>query len=318
LRRSFALHGCVLCFVLSTSALLEPRAAVAAPSEAPPNDPQALFEKGKDAMSIGRFAEAERLFQLSLDLAPKASAAFNLAVARRGMGKPKEAHDTLLELLAGRYGPLPDDRRAQTEELAHETERDISTLVVSMKGAPVAEVRIDGARIGEVTDGRELRTPVNPGEHLVTLSAKLRDTTERSVVAGPGKTSRVATTLTLSREARRATLVLVAELPSDDVEIVGAGRGRGSLERKLDPGRYRVRVISPHGTRTSTVDLEPATSHRVVLESPHASLVSSPWFWAATAVVAGGAVASYFLLRDHERDPLKDPVFGVTETLRSK
>jgi hypothetical protein len=310
------LRRCALCLVVSAS-VLSPR-AVAAPNEGEPNDAQALFEQGKDAMSVGRFAEAERLFQRSLELVPKASAAFNLAVARRGMGKPKEAHDTLLDLLAGRYGPLPEDRRAQTQELARETQRDVATLVVSMKGAPVAEVRVDGARIGDVQGGAELRTPINPGEHLVTLSAKLRDTAERTVAVGPGKTSRIATTMTLSREARRATLVLVAELPSDEVEIVGAGRGRGSVERKLDPGRYRIRVISPNGTRTSTIDLEPATSHRVVLESPHASLLSSPWFWAATAVVAGGAVTSYFLLRDHERDPVGDPVFGVTETLRSK
>jgi hypothetical protein len=303
---------------LVIAAMAPPRASIAAPGEATQPDAQALFEQGKDAMSVGRFAEAERLFQRSLELVPKASAAFNLAVARRGMGKPKEAHDTLLDLLAGRFGPLPDDRRAQTEELARETERDVATLIVAMKGAPVAEVRMDGARVGDVAEGRELRTTVNPGEHLVTLSAKLRDTAERAIAVGPGRTGRVAAALTLSREARRATLVLVAELPSDEVEIVGAGRGRGTLERKLDPGPYTVRVISASGERTSTVELLPATSHRVVLESPRASLIASPWFWTAAAVVAGGAVASYFLLRDHERDPVGDPVFGVTETLRSR
>jgi hypothetical protein len=279
-------------------------------------DAQSLFERGKEAMSVGRFSEAERLFRQSVELVPKASAAFNLAVARRGMGKPKEARDTLVELLAGRYGPLPDDRRGQAEELARETEGEISTIVIGMKGAPSAEVRVDGTRVGDVTDSRALTAAVNPGEHVVALSAKLRDTVERSVVVAPGKTVRVATTLTLSRAARRANLVLVAELATDEVAIVGVASARGRLERKLDPGRYQVRVTSAHGTKISTIDLVPATSHRVVLESPRASLLTSPWLWAASAVVVAGAVTGYLLLRDQERDPVHDSVYGVTETLR--
>jgi hypothetical protein len=280
-------------------------------------DAQDLFEKGKDAMSVGRFSEAERLFRQSVELVPKASAAFNLAVARRGMGKPKEAHDTLVELLAGRYGPLPDDRRSQVEELARETQAEISTLVIAMKGSASAEVRVDGTRTGDAVDGASMTAKVNPGEHVVTLSAKLRDTVERSVVVAPGKTARIEATLTLSRAARRANLVLVAEQASDEVEIVGIAKARGRLEQKLDPGRYRVRVTSAHGTKESTIDLVPATNHRVVLESPRASLFASPWFWTASAVVVAGAVSGYLLLRDHERDPVSDSVFGVTETLRT-
>jgi hypothetical protein len=171
---------------------------------------------------------------------------------------------------------------------------------------------------GEVNDRDTLTTTVNPDEHVVTLSAKLRDAAERTVVVGPGKTSRVVVTLTLSRAARRASLALVAEQPSDEVEIVGYGKGRGKLERRLEPGRYQVRVSSANGSRTSTIELEPATSHRVVLESPRASLFSSPWFWTAAVVVAGGAATGYLFARDRERDPVKDPVFGVTRTLGTK
>jgi hypothetical protein len=280
-------------------------------------DAQSLFERGKDAMSVGRFSEAERLFRQSVELVPKASAAFNLAVARRGMGKPKEARETLVELLAGRYGPLPEDRRIQAEELARETASEISTVVIEMKGSPSAEVRVDGTRAGDLLDGGTLTAAVNPGEHVVALAAKLRDAVEQSVVVAPGKAVRIALTLSLSRAARRANLVLVAELASDEVEIVGVARARGRLERKLDPGRYRVQVTSSHGTKASTIELEAATNHRVVLESPRASLLASPWLWAASAVVVAGAVSGYLLLRDQEREPVQDPVFGVTETLRT-
>jgi hypothetical protein len=303
----------MLLVVLALS--LAGRLAHAGEARDPGADAQSLFERGKDAMSVGRFSEAERLFRQSVELVPKASAAFNLAVARRGMGKPKEAHDTLVELLAGRYGPLPDDRRSQAEELARETEGEIATIVIGMKGSPTAEVRVDGTRVGDMADGGTLSAAVNPGEHVVALSAKLRDSVERSVVVAPGKTARLATTLTLSRAARRANLVLVAELASDEVEIVGVARARGRLERKLDPGRYRVQVTSSRGTKTSTIDLEPATNHRVVLESPRASLLASPWLWAASAVVVAGAVTGYLLLRDQEREPVQDPVYAVTQTL---
>jgi hypothetical protein len=305
----------VLAVAVALVVLLGGTRAHAANDDAKGAEAQTLFERGKDAMSVGRFSEAERLFGQSVALVPKASAAFNLAVARRGMGKPKEAHDTLSELLAGRYGALPDDRRAQADELAHETEAEIATVIVAMTGSPTAEVRVDGAKAGDIADGGSLTASVNPGEHVVTLSAKLRDSVERRLIPGPGRTTRVAVHLTLSRAARKANLVLIAETPSDDVEIVGVARGKGRIERKLDPGRYQLRVTSASGARTSSVELLPATMHRVVLESPRASLLASPWLWAASAVAVGGAVSGYLLLRDQQRDPVKDPVFGVTQTL---
>jgi hypothetical protein len=278
-------------------------------------DAQQMFERGKDAMGVGRFADARECFQRSLELAPKASAAFNLAVALRGMGKPREADDVLQDLLAGRYGPLPEDRRAQVEQLATEARRDIATLVVEARGAPDVEVRVDGVREGEVGEGRSLTLRVNPGERVVTLAAKLRETLERTVVVAAGKSLRVNETLVLSRAARQATLVRAAENPADEVEIVGVARERGRLERKLEPGRYALRIRSSGGSRTSSVDLEPSIEQRVVLASPQPSLLRSPWFWSATAAaLAGLVVGGVLLTRNRVQDPVADPQFGVVTT----
>jgi hypothetical protein len=278
-------------------------------------DAQQLFERGKEAMSVGRFAEARDWFQRSLDLSPKASAAFNLAVALRGMGKPKEADDVLQELLAGKYGALPDDRRRQVEQLAGEARRDVATLVVEARGAPAIEVRVDGARIAEIAGGASLSVRVNPGERTLTLAAKGRDTLERTVVVAPGKSLRVREELALSRAARQASLVVVAENPSHEVEIVGLARARGRVERRLDPGTYRVRVISPGGSRTSSIEMEPATNQRIVLAAPQPSIIASPWFWAATGVaVAGIAVGTFFLARSKTQDPVTDPQYGLVTT----
>ena len=80
------------------------------------------------------------------------------------MGKPKEADDVLQDLRAGKYGPLPEDRRVQVDQLATEAQRDVSTLVVEARGAPEVEVRVDGVREGEIGEGQELSLRVNPGE----------------------------------------------------------------------------------------------------------------------------------------------------------
>jgi len=304
--------------MLVASLLFALGAQAAEPTEEQQEQARRLFEQGKEAIGAGRFAEAREMFQRSNELVPKASAAFNLAVALRGMGRPKESRDVLMRLLHGDFGKLPEDRRQQVEQLAEEARRDVSTLTVVARGAARIELRVDGARVADLVPNRALKLELNPGERVVTFTAKLRDPVERRIVLAAGKSASLQADLPLSRAARRATLVVLAKDPSHEVEIVGVGRGRGRFERRLDPGEYRVRVISPHGSRETNVTLEPATEHRVELEPPQRGVLSSPWFWtAAGAVAIGATVGGYFLLRDRERDPVSDPEFSVVETLRT-
>jgi hypothetical protein len=303
--------------IVLASLLLAASVQAAEPSRQQQEEARQLFEQGKEAISAGRFAEAREMFQRSNELVPKASAAFNLAVALRGMGRPKESREVLVRLLRGDFGKLPDDRRQQVQKLADEARRDVSTLTVVARGAAQIELRVDGVRIGDLRPNLPLTLELNPGERVVTFTAKLRDPVERRVTLAPGKSARLSVELPLSRAGRRATLVVLAKEPSHEVEIVGVGRGRGRLQRKLDPGDYRVRVISPSGTRETQVSLQPATEHRLELEPPQ-RVLASPWFWtAAGAVAISMVVGGYFLLQDRERDPVSDPEFSVVETLRT-
>lgn len=293
---------------------------VAAAAFAAPNselEARTLFDRGKVAMGSGRFAEATELFQRSLKLVPKPSAAFNLAVALRGMGKPKESAEVFGELLAGKYGTLPADRRSEIQSLIREVGAEIATLSISASGAARIDVHVDGSRVASIAPQQSISIRVNPGERVVTLSAAKRDPVERRVTLAAGKSARVSATLTLSRAGRRARLVVIAKRGSDDVEIEGVGRSRGRIERRLDPGEYVIRVHSPEGTRESEVRLLPATDHRVELDTPQkGGLFSSPWFWVgAGAVVTGATVGGYFLFRDRERDPVTDPNQGIVQTL---
>ena len=291
-------------------------AAHAAPSAAQREEAKRLFEKGKEAMSVGRFAEAREHFQRSVDLVPKASAAFNLAVALRGTGQPKEARDVLKALLRDKYGRLPAERRSQVRQLAEEARADVAQLTIAVRGVPRADVRVDGTNVGKVARGKRLTVEVNPGERMVTLSARLRKSVERKVTVAPGKIAQLSVKLPLSKEARRSTLVLVAQEPKHALEIVGVAKGAGRLERRLDPGRYTVRITTDAGSRDSKVTLRPATRHRVELDPPQSGLLASPWFWVASgAVVVGATVGGYFLLRRGDEEPVKDPEFGVVETL---
>jgi hypothetical protein len=304
-------------FRLAALVLLVSLGVLAKPS--PEVEARELFDRGKAAMGRGRFDEARDLFQRSLDLVPKASAAFNLAVALRGMGKPKQSADLLARMLQGKYGELPADRRSEVESLAKEARADIATLQISARGADRIDVRVDGVLVSSITSGRNVSIQVNPGERVVTFSANKRSPVERRVSVAPGKSAKVSAALTLSRAGRLARLVVVAQNGKDDVEIEGVGRGRGRLDRRLDPGRYLIRVHSTKGSRESWVALEPATEHRVELETPSESLLSSPWLWVGAAVVVTGAVVSgYFLLQDRERDPVTDPEHGIVQTLRRR
>jgi hypothetical protein len=220
-------------------------------------------------------------------------------------------------MLDGQFGPLPPERRAEVKALAAETRRDIAKLVIVASGADAIELSIDGVRTATLKPGEARTFEVDPGERVIGLAAKLRQPIERRVTVAPGKSLNIREKLVLSPSARRATLVVVASESAHDVEIQGAGKARGRIERRLDPGRYVVRLHSPEGTREREVLLEPATSLRVELEPPASGVFASPWFWTGAAVVTVGAVVGgYLLFSDRERDPITDGEFQRVETLR--
>jgi hypothetical protein len=302
-------------------AVLAARGVAAQPRTDGPaaDDAKQLFEQGKAAMRGGRFAEASDRFQRSLERSPNPSAAFNLAVALRGMGRPKEAHELLVRLASGGFGKLPDDRLREVKALTQDVGRDVATLRIVVTGAPSVDVRVDGERVGKAEQGRALTVRVNPGDRVVSLVAPLREPVEARVALGAGGSLLLERKLVVSRQARRATLTVVARDAAHEVEVVGVARARSRLERKLDPGKYRVLLHSPGGTTERAVTLEPATRHRVEIEPARSSLFESPWFWAGASVVAlGGTIGGYYLLRPQRDEPVSDPEFGVVHALRGR
>lgn len=273
------------------------------------------FEQGKAAAEVGRFSEAAEYFRRSLELVPKPSAAFNLAVALRGMGHPKQARDVLDQLLAEEFGAPPEAMLPEARRLRGEVAASVSRLLVELDGTARADLRVDGER--HSYRGRVLSLEVNPGEHVLSATAKSYLPAESKVLVAAGGTKRVVLHLELSPEARMATLEVVAKERDARVGIVGVGWGNGSVTRRVEPGRYELWLRSDTGDRDSSVTVRPGTRYRVELTPDQTSLWAGPWPWiVAGVVVTGAVVGGYFLLRDPNKEPVRDPEYQTVEALR--
>lgn len=276
-----------------------------------------LFEEAERAQEAGRYAEARDLYRRSLEVVPRPGSAFNLAVCLRGTGEILQSVQTFDALLGDEYGPLEAAQRSEVTRLRQEANAEVARLRIEASGADAIEIRVDGVRVEEISDGQTIEWRVNPGEHVVTATALQRVDVEERLTVERGGTGGVRMVLTPTRDAMLGTLIVEASEPDDTVEIVGVVRGRGSVRRELSPGAYEVRVIGNEGQSESRVDLSAGTTLRVQLDAGEGDgLLASPWFWiVAGAVVAGGVVAGILLFGETEKDPIQDPVYGVTTTL---
>ena len=111
-------------------------------------------------MRSGRFADARDAFLRSLELNPRPSVAFNLAVAHSRTGEYVAAVVLFERLLAGDFGDLPGERRREAESLMVEAEASIATLVVHLPPVEGLNVRVDGRVYRE-------NMRLDPGAHFI-------------------------------------------------------------------------------------------------------------------------------------------------------
>lgn len=269
-----------------------------------------LFEQAVERLESGRFAEAKELLEESLALTPHPATAFNLAVASRGTGDVLGATQWLAALEAGHYGPLSAEQREQVSALAKSLKAQVAELTVRVRGAPHAEIRIDGQKVGSAE--RQLVVPVNPGKRLVRVSATDRVPGERVVRIQPGEKLELFFSLALTPEAQVGRLVIDAERPDHRIEIEGVAAGRGHLDMTVEPGSYTVHVSSPEGSRKTTLTVNPRSTVRYQFDAIQSSVLQSPLFWIGVAgVVAAGTVATILLVRPDAPEPVSDPTYGT-------
>jgi hypothetical protein len=253
----------------------------------------------------------------SLALAPNPAAAFNLGVAYRGTGETQRAASVLASLLAGKYGQINAERRAEVSALHAAVSAEVGTLIIETRGAPAAEVRIDGRSVDSPRAGERVVVRVDPGERLVTVSAEDRIAVERRVRVGRGARLTLSFALQPTPQARVGGISVESSDERAELEIVGVARGRGQLERSVRPGTYRVRLLGPGARREATVVVRARSTVRYRFgETDSKTLWQSPVFWvAAASVTAAATVGAVLLLQPGREDPVRDPEFGVVQAL---
>lgn len=230
---------CLLSLVL-TLGLVASRAAAQEEARVP--------SCGEELARRGDYEAAVAPMMRCLELAPRMSTAFNLAIVLRNAGQARRALSLLREIEAGRYGEVPAARR---EALAAQTEAtlaSLATIVVTMPAATGAGVvEIDGLEAETLEVGASVTFHVDPGEHAITARGDV--CADRAVVSvSRGARREVALALgpcsgAASAEAVRPSPDMAA--PGDDGVLIGVAVGVGIA---LVAGAIVLGVVLGSGT----------------------------------------------------------------------
>ncbi|MEO1171061.1 MAG: hypothetical protein AAFX94_03270, partial [Myxococcota bacterium] len=194
-----------------------------------------------------------------------------------------------------------------------ETRSQVAVLKVELPNAVVPTLRIDGEIVGV---DEEIR--VNPGNHALLATAERYRDLERTVSLEPGARKTLSLALEPVPGATRGTLIVETTSATDRIEVEGVGVSVGHYNSTLEAGSYRLRVSGDGEVREQGIEIEPGATLKVSIDlRDGASVLSSPWFWAGTALIAAGSVGAVLFFTREEAPPLvEDDRFGVIEALR--
>lgn len=144
---------------------------------------EALFQEGRRLMKAGDFASACAKLDESLRLDPALGTLVNLAACEEQLGRTATAWEhwrAAADQLAS-----SDRRRATAVSRAAALEKTLARLTVSLASDTAAdvEVRRDGVRLRAASLGLPL--PVDPGRHVVVVSAAGHEPREYELTVRP-------------------------------------------------------------------------------------------------------------------------------------
>lgn len=264
----------------------------ASAARAQPNVAFELFQQGMAAMERNRFDEAVELLRASLESSARPPTAFNLALALRATGRLADASQVLERLLEGRYGDVAESGADEARELLVTIAADMAELRVDVDGPDDAQLRVDGGLVALAEAGVVLR--LDPGRHVVVLSASEHRTVERDVRLARGERARLTLRLERIEDRRDGVLVVECEDPEILLEVAGR-RGHSPLRIELAPGEYTVEASAPNRRSRTRVTVPPGREVRLTMETPEEAgrpLRRSPWLWTAVSLVVVGAAAA--------------------------
>jgi hypothetical protein len=154
---------------------------------------EALFNRGRGDMALGRYESGCKAIAESQRLDPRPGTLFTLAVCETRWGRIATAAARYSDYLS-LYERLPKAEQARQKDRAKEAKAQRAALsplvpeltLVLPKGAPAGTVvQRDGTVMADAALGVGL--PVDPGEHVVTTEAPGRPTREQRISIAKGE-----------------------------------------------------------------------------------------------------------------------------------
>jgi hypothetical protein len=171
---------------------LAPAPAFAQGRDAPAAE--VLFAEGREAMDRRDYEVACKKFEESYRLDPASGTLLNLAKCEESLGKLASAWQHNKEV--AEQLPSTDKRRAKLQKLIDELEPRVPRLIIKLspEAPPDSTVKRDAIELGSASLGVAL--PVDPGDHVITVTAKgradqtipirLAEGDRKEIVASPG------------------------------------------------------------------------------------------------------------------------------------
>ena len=129
-----------------------------------------LYNKGKEALDLGRVSEACKKFGESQRVDPATGTLFALATCHEKEGKSASAWGEFLEVAELYKKAGKTERETAAREAASRLEKTLIRLTLTMPDRPKAvEIKLDGNSLSDGILGSAL--PVDPGEHTLIVSA---------------------------------------------------------------------------------------------------------------------------------------------------
>src|SRR3954470_1550968 len=150
----------------------------------------ALFVEGRRLSAEQRFADACARFEASMTLSPRLGVALNLADCYEHVGKSASAWVAFGEA-AALARRLADPREAFALQRRDALVPRLSRLRIALSGAAIGSLSVarDGVRVEPAAYGVEV--PVDPGPHVVDVTAPGRRPWSANIVVSDGEVATV-------------------------------------------------------------------------------------------------------------------------------
>ena len=257
---------------------------------------RSLFEVGVRYVEQERWGEALEYFRRSREMMERPSTVFNMAVALLRLGRPTEGVRALDDYLRMAEGAGEEGRRAEARRLLEPALASIARIQLQISPSD-ADVRIDDQVIAG--EGAEREIPLDPGEHVVTLSAAGFETMRQrwSVLDGE-RSSRQLTLVALPPRPERGRLSVTTSVTGASIVVDGEVIATDSWIGEVPSGRHQIEVRADghHAFRrvVEVLDGEALQVHASLQALPNApvSIWEEPLFWVVTGSVALAAVGT--------------------------